>query len=459
MNISKKRILVVEDEAIVALDICNRLGHLGYELAGRCASGEEAVDLARSLHPDLVLMDIMLEGEMDGVEAAGRIRDLCSTPVVYLTAYADGDTLKRAKVTSPFGYIIKPFENRELQTTIEMALYKFETDARLVRSQKLLATTLQSLGEAVVTTDADNKVRFLNPAAERMLEYNLETAQGRFLADIVNLSCSVPSLRPERSPLAEAKLAPSILRTPSGRTLPVETQSTPLMDDHGRPLGSVLVIRDISDLVRANTAIEQNLANLRDTLEATVEALAVTAEKRDPYTAGHQQRVSSLAVAVARRLGLEEDRVESVRVAGQLHDIGKISVPAEILTKPTRLTPIEMQLVQIHPEVGYDILRNIPFPTPVARFVRAHHERLDGSGYPDRLAGDAIPLEARILCVADVVEAMSSHRPYRPALGVDRALEEVTRNRGRLYDKAVVDACVKVFEEDSFSFDGDGSGC
>lgn len=456
MSTPKKRILVVEDEAIVALDICNRLGHLGYELAGRCASGEEAVDLAQNLRPDLVLMDIMLEGEMDGVEAAGRIRDLCATPVVYLTAYADGDTLKRAKVTSPFGYIIKPFENRELQTTIEMALYKFETDARLLRSQKLLSTTLHSLGEAVVTTDAEGKVRFLNPAAERMLEYGLETAQGRFLADIVDISRAVSLARPDRPCLTGAALSPSILNTPSGRTLPVQTQATPLVDDHGRSMGSVLVIRDVSDLVRANTAIEQNLANLRDTLEATVEALAVTAEKRDPYTAGHQQRVSRLAVAVARRLGLEEDRIESVRVAGLLHDIGKISVPAEILTKPTRLTPIEMQLVQIHPEVGYDILRNIPFPAPVARFVRAHHERLDGSGYPDHLAGDAIDLEARILCVADVVEAMSSHRPYRPALGVDRALEEVTRNQGRLYDKAVVDACVKVFEEGVFSLDDDG---
>ena len=189
----------------------------------------------------------------------------------------------------------------------------------------------------------------------------------------------------------------------------------------------------------------------RDALEGTIQAVAETIETRDPYTAGHQRRVTKLALAIAARLGLPDDRVEGIRVAATLHDIGKMSTPAEILSKPGKLSEKELGLIQEHPKLAHAILEGIAFPWPVADIVLQHHERLDGSGYPEGLAGVDILLEARIIAVADVVEAMSSHRPYRPALGVEEALREIEQNKGTLYDPDVVEACIDLFETREFS--------
>jgi len=173
---------------------------------------------------------------------------------------------------------------------------------------------------------------------------------------------------------------------------------------------------------------------------------------RDPYTAGHQRRVGQLAAAIARELGLPEDTMRGIELAASIHDLGKISVPAEILSKPTKLTAIEFMLLKNHAQAGFDIIKDIKFPWPIATMVLQHHERQDGSGYPQGLKGEQILLESRILAVADVVEAMASHRPYREALGIDSALQEIQRGRGTLYDAAVVDACLRLFAEKRFTF-------
>ncbi|HDZ24579.1 MAG: response regulator [Deltaproteobacteria bacterium] len=196
--------------------------------------------------------------------------------------------------------------------------------------------------------------------------------------------------------------------------------------------------------------VAERIAGLRKAMEGIVEAITLAVESRDPYTAGHQQRVADLAHAMAREMGLSDNQREGIRMAGMIHDLGKISVPAEILSKPTRLTKIEFALIKNHSRVGYDILKKIEFPWPIAQMVLQHHEKMDGSGYPDGLSGEGILPEARILCVADVVEAMASHRPYRPALGIDKALKEIEENRGILYDPNVVDACVRLFRERGF---------
>jgi PAS domain S-box-containing protein/putative nucleotidyltransferase with HDIG domain len=211
-------------------------------------------------------------------------------------------------------------------------------------------------------------------------------------------------------------------------------------------------IRDITFRKKAQDEIRRTVDRLKKRLEETVNALASITEKRDPYTAGHQQRVAELTSAIAEEMDIGDDRTEGAVVAATLHDIGKIYEPSEILSKPDLLTDIEYLMMKVHPEIGYDILKNIDFPWPVARIVRQHHERMDGSGYPDGLAGNEILLEARIIAVADVVEAMASHRPYRSALGIDSALEEITKYRGKLYDPDVVDACVKLFKEKNFAF-------
>lgn len=205
-------------------------------------------------------------------------------------------------------------------------------------------------------------------------------------------------------------------------------------------------------LEESNQKLRESHANFRRALYSTVDALALAMEMRDPYTAGHQQRVTQLACAIAGEMGLPEDQIRGLKVAGALHDIGKITTPAEILSKPSRLREHEMGLIRDHAQASHDILKNVKFPWPVATIILQHHERLDGSGYPGGLKDKEIILGAKILAVADVVEAMVSHRPYRPALGIDRALEEISRNKGVLYDSEIVDVCIKLFVEKRFEF-------
>lgn len=205
-------------------------------------------------------------------------------------------------------------------------------------------------------------------------------------------------------------------------------------------------------MLRLRQKQKQYAELLRKSLEGTVLTIAAMVEMRDPYTAGHQRRVADLATAIAVKMGLSEEQARGIHLAGTIHDLGKIQTPAEILSKPGKLSTSEFNLIKDHPQNGYEILKGIDFPWPIAQMVLQHHERLDGTGYPQGLKGEAILLEARIISVADVVEAMSSHRPYRAGLGIDVALSEIVKGRGVHYDPQVVDACVSLFREHSYSF-------
>ncbi|MBF0563753.1 MAG: PAS domain S-box protein [Nitrospirae bacterium] len=211
------------------------------------------------------------------------------------------------------------------------------------------------------------------------------------------------------------------------------------------------IVRDMTRRNRGILELQQSLEKLRKLTGGIIQAMSAAVEAKDPYTAGHQRRVSDLARAIAHEMGLGDTQVECIRVASSIHDIGKIYVPAEILSKPGKLRDNEFSIIKDHPQIGYDILKGIEFPYPVAGIVLQHHEKINGTGYPMGLRGQEILLEARIICVADVVEAMANHRPYRPALGTDKALEEISGNGGILYDPSVVDACLKVFEK-GFTF-------
>lgn len=227
----------------------------------------------------------------------------------------------------------------------------------------------------------------------------------------------------------------------------IEVHTIPLKETmHRKRLVAEFNI-DITGRKDIEHRLKQSYARMQKLFNEVVNALASAVELRDPHTAGHQRRVTELALAIAGRLGLTEEEQTGLRIASLLHDVGKIDVAAEILSKPARLSPLEMSMVQVHPEAGYNVLRKIDFPWPVAEIVYQHHERLDGSGYPRGLKQDAILIEARILAVADVVEAMDSHRPYRPALGRDKAMEEIQDKRGDLYDPRVVDVCKRLFAE------------
>jgi|GEM_PF-1471815 len=232
------------------------------------------------------------------------------------------------------------------------------------------------------------------------------------------------------------------------RTLEVHNRT---VVENGRPVGAVAVIRDVTERVAMAKDLEASLAKLRASMRGVVEAMSLAVESRDPYTAGHQRRVSNLARAIATTMGLSTDQVDAIRLAGIVHDIGKLSIPAEILAKPGKLTNNELALIRTHPEAGFEILKGIDFPWPIARIVLQHHERVDGTGYPHGTPGDDILIEARILAVADVVEAMASHRPYRPSLGLQKALETIREESGAKLDPVAVDACVRLFEQSDFS--------
>lgn len=229
----------------------------------------------------------------------------------------------------------------------------------------------------------------------------------------------------------------------------VEISASLIKSQAGKPIGFRGIMRDITDRQR-DIDLQESFNMMRKALGQTVQALSLAIEARDPYTAGHHRRVSDLARSISTAMGISRESIDGIRIAGSIHDIGKISIPSEILSKPARLTDIEFRIIQTHPQMGYDILKNIDFPWPVALAVYQHHERINGSGYPRGLTGKDIILEAKILAVADVVEAMSSYRPYRRAMAVDDALEEIKKNSGILYDQAVTEACLNLFKSGKY---------
>ncbi len=235
-----------------------------------------------------------------------------------------------------------------------------------------------------------------------------------------------------------------------GRQKIIEARGNPVFDDNGRMTHYIGTSQDITERKQAEEKLRQSLEQLRRAINTTIQVLVSALEARDPYTTGHQSRATDLACTIAEEMELAKEQIEGIHLAGIIHDIGKLSVPAEILSKPTRLTTLEFDLIKQHPQSGFEMLKNVESPWPLAQIVYQHHERINGTGYPRKLKGDDILLEARILAVADVVEAMASHRPYRPSLGIDVAIEEIEKNRGILYDAAAVDACIKLFREKGY---------
>ena len=326
-----------------------------------------------------------------------------------------------------------------------------ETQTRLEEAHERFRVTLTSIGDAVICTDPAGKITFVNPVAGQLTGWPAQEALGRPLGDVFRIVSELTG-RPVENPVARVLREGAVvglgnhtvLIARDGRRIPIADSAAPIRGPGGNVLGVVLVFRDETERRRVQREVQETKQRLERALEDSVRAVARLAELRDPYTAGHQQRVAELACTIAREMGLPENAVDAIRIAGYLHDIGKTTIPAAILYKPGPLTPPEMALVKLHPVTAYEVLRDIDFGGPVATIVRQHHERLNGSGYPDGLAGPRILLAARILAVADVVDAMTSHRPYRPAHTPEAALEEIRRGRGTLYDPDVVDTCLRV---------------
>jgi PAS domain S-box-containing protein/putative nucleotidyltransferase with HDIG domain len=311
--------------------------------------------------------------------------------------------------------------------------------------------------DAIIMLDDDGRIEYWNPSAERLFGYGREEAMGTQMHDLIapasyraDFARGFEAFRSSgQGPIIGKVVELEALRK-DGSTLPIEL-SVSAMHLNGR-WHAAGIIRDISGRKADEAALAHSAGQLQRALQGVIQAIATTIEKRDPYTAGHQQTTARLATAIATEMGWAPDRIEGLRLGAMIHDIGKIYVPAEILSRPGALTESEFKIIKAHPSVGYDIVKDVEFPWPVAAMILQHHERLDGSGYPAGLVGDEIIPEARILSVADVVEAITSHRPYRPALGVEVGLAEILKFRGTLFEPAVVDACVRIIREHHFSF-------
>jgi len=325
----------------------------------------------------------------------------------------------------------------------------------LAKSREQFRNMLETTSDWLWQTDVNGKYTYASPQLANLLGFQPEDVLGKTLMDLATPRTR-EAIQDEYLQLLAAERPYTGFECTclgqNGQIVVLENNAVPYFNGQKTLSGYRGIARDITERKIALEALKKSRDDLHSSLEETVASLASTAEKRDPYTAGHQQRVDRLACAIARELGLSDQQIEGLHIAALLHDIGKITLPSEYLAKPTSLTKEEQAVIKCHPDVGYEILKTIHFPWPVADIVHQHHEHLDGSGYPSGLTDEEILLEAKILAVADVVEAMSSHRPYRPSLGITRAIEEIRNGRAVRYHAASVDACLRLIEEKKIEF-------
>ncbi len=443
-------ILLVEDDRITSKLIQKYILDIGYYLAGAVSSGEEAVKIINEKEPDLVLMDINLEGKLDGIESAKSISSEISIPFVYITSSSDYSTIERAKEGNAYGFIIKPFNKKDLRATIEMALLRHQMESKVKENENRVSTILNSIIDAVIVIDEAGDIDYVNAAAGRMLNLTKEDIIGKPIGETVKLGSDPKEGDSAFFPMSMNYIEFNNYLSAGDKRIPVDFTSTPLKMGNGRSKGAVLVVRDITQQVEYDRRIQESMDTLTRAMYGTIEAITKTVETRDPYTAGHQKKVADIAKEIAKDMGLSRDIIESVNLAGQIHDLGKIAIPSEILNKPGRINEIEFSLIKTHSAIGYEIMKNIDFPWPIADIVLQHHEKLDGTGYPNGLKGEEILIQARIIAVADVLEAMASHRPYRAALGMDAAFGELQKNSGTHFEPEVVISCIRLFKEKGF---------
>jgi PAS domain S-box-containing protein len=321
----------------------------------------------------------------------------------------------------------------------------------LNQSEERYRSIFENAQEGIYRSTPGGRIIMANPAMAKIFGYASPEELMSGITDVARQLYVDPEERAKIRQIIEEQGLVNNYETQfyrkDGSIIWVSMTTRAVRDEKGQILYYEGIDEDITDR-------KQSVERIRKALAATVHAIAVTVETRDSYTAGHQRRVADLARSIATEMNLPIDIIDGIRMAAAIHDLGKISVPAEILSKPTKLTAIEFSLIKTHSQSGYDILKDIDFPWPVARTVLEHHERMNGSGYPNGLTGDNMLLESRILAVADVVESMASHRPYRPSLGIDAAMKEIESNRGILYDINAVNACLKLFREKSYQLEG-----
>jgi PAS domain S-box-containing protein len=333
-------------------------------------------------------------------------------------------------------------------------------DKRLKESESKYRLLADNVDDVLFVLDMNLNYTYASPAVKTLMGYEPEELSNLRAFETMTSSSWDMSVRTlsefvemEKAGQRENKKPQMFeleMKRKDGSTVWTEVKVSFIRDENQRPLGLIGVSRDITNRRLAEAELLRTLDSLKKAVGTTIQVLISALEARDPYTAGHQFRVAHLSCAIATEMGLSQAKIDGIQMAGSIHDIGKLSIPAEILSKPTKLTNLEFSLIKEHAQSGYDMLKDVESPWPLAQIVYQHHERMDGSGYPRKLKGDEILVAARIMAVADVVEAMASHRPYRPGLGIEVALEEIAKNKGILYDEAVADACLKLFREKDY---------
>ena len=477
-------VLLVDDERGMRLTLGEFLRGDGHEVDA-AQNVPEALDYLHNKTYDVVVSDIIMP-KMSGTDLMHRVRESYpDTQVILITGGPSVDSAAEAVRSGAFDYLTKPVNRAKICEVVARA-YKMkqlaEENLRLDAENKRYRDHLEQMVDLktrelsereelfrIITTsahdtifmaDSEGRVTFWNDAAERLFGYSAHEAMQRPYYELIvqekHRKTIVEGLR-EFAETGESKVVGTTVEAEginkNGDVLPLEL-SLSSINVRGE-WHSVAIVRDISLRKQAERQRQIILETLKESLHGVIHAMSLTVETRDPYTAGHQHRVATIAQNIARGMGLPPDQIEGIGVAGTIHDIGKLSVPAEILSKPGRLSPVEFDIIKQHALVGHGILNAITLPWPVADTVLQHHERLDGSGYPNGLKGDDISLDARILAVADVVEAISSHRPYRAALGMEAAMAEITDNRNVLYDPAVVDCCIDLHKSGTLGLDQD----
>ncbi|MBU4010503.1 MAG: PAS domain S-box protein [Proteobacteria bacterium] len=407
---------------------------------------------------DIILADYTLP-LFDGLSALKIALKKCpDVPFVFVTGTLGEEIAVESLKSGATDYVLKdgllrlvPAVQKALRE-VEFKIKRKQSENALRESEEKYRELVESISSILYTVDNKGIVTYISPSVQALIGYSSSEIIGRSLFVLIYPE-DISYIEKQFKKRLSNSLEPSEYRIvkKSGETIWVTSSSREIIREK-KLVGLRGLIVNIDEDKKFKEKLNESLDRLQNANRGIIQAMALTIETRDPYTAGHQRRVACLARAIATEMNLSEQQIEGLNMAGSIHDLGKLSVPADILSKPSRLSEIEYELIKIHPEAGYNILKDIEFPWPVAQIILQHHERMDGSGYPKGLMGEDIIMESRILSVADVVEAISSHRPYRSAQGVDKALEEVADKKGILYDPVVVDACLRVFKEKGFKF-------
>ncbi len=454
------RVLLIEDSDSDARLILHELKKNEYRVELRRVESAAAMRTALEEGEwDLVLADYSVPG-FGALPALALLKEQGQDiPFIIVSGTMDEETAVTAMKAGAKDYVMKanlkrllPAVARELDEA-EMRRRQRDSAAEAGRSALKLATVAEMLPDVFFIIDRSGCYQLVNSAFERRFAKRRDSIIGKNCRDVFPTGVAREIERSDSFTLENGLAQRQEYRLKNdGQTVYMDNLKTPLRDLDGSVVGLIGLSRDITEQKIAELELQARLEQLQRAWEQTVLVLSQAVEAKDAYTAGHQRRVAQLAAEIGRRMGFAGDRLTGLTLAALIHDIGKLRIPGELLSKPGRLSEAEYRLIQTHAEAGYEILQQASLPWNIAEIIYQHHEREDGSGYPRQLQSAAILPEAKIIAVADVVEAIFSYRPYRPALGREAALKEIRENRQKLYDAAVVDVCLEIFQETDFQF-------